>query len=182
LAFFHNIDARISSAESLLIVRHRLAVYFQMPLFQIHDPIVGDAVASIHACLFATIVAEGGIADFDDEQCGARMVGAGPWGPFNNCNIGLGLGIRVQIEGRLDANPARRAKCHPQRIRDSGYAKDMIVLLWRHFDDLPVDQLNPLVPEKAEIGHLVILFDRPTSGFPFHRLHGDRLFRALDRW
>src|SRR3954463_10229821 len=74
------------------------------------------------------------------------------------------LASGAEAGGGLNADNSHVAEPRPEEINESVDVTGVPRSLWRHLDDLPIDQLDSLVmPENASLGHPMVLVDGEAS-------------------
>src|SRR3954466_13442786 len=79
-------------------------------------------------------------------------------------HIGLGLGVLSQRQRELSADVEPHAEKCTERVLRQTHAGSMAAVLRWHRDNLPRDQLDPLIRAKdTPVGGLLILIARPPA-------------------
>jgi len=123
----------------------------------VHDPVLAKAGGGIERPLHLAIFAERGDGNFNDEQ-GFRRVLATVVPEWNYGDVGLGLGVVVGDERRLDPNDCTPDKGGSQNHGQPINGTHMLGVVRTHVDEHSVEQLDALVLECAE-GDQAIVFD-----------------------
>ena len=161
-----------------------IAMNFELAVNKIEDPVICNSVFGIEACLSTAIVSQSGVADFDDQKCrtGSTRFDVILLASAHHRHIRLRLRSRRKLERILPPHPEPRSEGPLQSAPRQTDAGTMRFELRRHCDDSPLDELNPFVPEEAELREAIVLLDRPPPrpGFgDFRRFHGSGIIAAI---
>src|SRR5205814_9555723 len=98
---------RVSEAEVFMWVRLRSSINLKEALFQVDNPVIGDAGTGVQASLAVAIVSQRCFAHLNDKQSSFGIVSllVVEHSSLDNRDIGIGNREWRQVEGHLHAHP-----------------------------------------------------------------------------